>query len=116
MKKGPLIFDITIIGFLLNLVWENVQAPLYKGYTNFWDHFMICFRASLIDAIVILLLYGLTALGFNIFFWIADLGWKKAVIVIGAMMNDYLNYEHSSALFYEKGIQRHFKVTHYLDL
>jgi REP element-mobilizing transposase RayT len=32
------------------------------------------------------------------------------------LVDDYLDYEHSSALFYEKGIQRHFKVTHYLGL
>lgn len=32
--------------FLLNLLWENLQAPLYVGYTSFAQHFWICFKAT----------------------------------------------------------------------
>ena len=43
MRKFSLLLYIFIIGFLLNLIWENFQAPLYEGFTNFWEHFMMCF-------------------------------------------------------------------------
>ncbi|WP_017732270.1 hypothetical protein [Nafulsella turpanensis] len=82
MKKARPILSIFIIGFLLNLVWENVQAPLYKGYTNFWDHFMMCFWASLVDVAVILLLYGLLAIWYRDFYWIKHINWKIAVVLI----------------------------------
>lgn len=86
MKKARLIISIFMIGFLLNLVWENVQAPLYKGYTNFWDHFMMCFWASIIDAVVVLLLYCLPAIWYKYFYWITYLNWKSAAVlaVLGA--------------------------------
>jgi hypothetical protein len=32
------------------------------------------------------------------------------------LVKDFVDYEHSSASFYEKGVHRHFKVTHYQDL
>lgn len=53
---------ILSIGFFLNLVWENAQAPLYTGYNGFFRHFWVCFVASIVDAFVLLLLYMLFAL------------------------------------------------------
>lgn len=47
---------IALLGFVLNLVWENAQAPLYAGYTSFTDHFLTCLRATLGDAAIVLLL------------------------------------------------------------
>lgn len=32
--------------FLLNLLWENVQAPLFRGYESFAQHFPICLKAT----------------------------------------------------------------------
>jgi hypothetical protein len=86
MKKARLILSIFTIGFLLNLIWENVQAPLYEGYTNFWDHFMMCFWASLVDATVILLLYSLFAVWYKDFYWLRYINWKSAAVlmVLGA--------------------------------
>lgn len=82
MKKTQLVFYVFIIGFLLNLVWENAQAPLYEGYTNFWDHFMICFWASLVDAAVVLLLYGLLSFWYKDFYWVQDLNWKSVAVLV----------------------------------
>jgi flagellar biosynthesis protein FlhB len=76
MKEIRLLLYIFIIGFLLNLVWKNAQAPLYEGYGSFWQHFMICFWASLVDAGVILLLYVLLAAWYRDFFWVEYLNWK----------------------------------------
>ncbi|WP_157593602.1 hypothetical protein [Pontibacter actiniarum] len=52
---------VLVIGFSLNLIWENAQAPLYQGYSGLFGHFWICFVASLVDALVLLLLYTLFA-------------------------------------------------------
>lgn len=82
MKKYPFLATIAGIGFFLNLVWENVQAPLYEGYTNFWDHFMMCFWASIIDAVVILLLYCLFAALYKDFYWIKYINWKSAAVLV----------------------------------
>lgn len=42
-----------IISFFTNLLWENAQAPLYVGYTSFWQHFSLCFLAAIIDGIIV---------------------------------------------------------------
>ena len=82
MKKARLIFSVFIIGFLLNLIWENAQAPLYEGYTNFWNHFMTCFWASLVDAAIVLLLFGLLAIWYKDFYWIKYINWKVATALV----------------------------------
>ncbi|GAA4437033.1 hypothetical protein GCM10023188_30780 [Pontibacter saemangeumensis] len=48
---------VLLDGFLLNLIWENAQAPLYLDYSGFYSHLKICFVAAVVDALVILLLY-----------------------------------------------------------
>lgn len=60
---------ILVTGFLVNLVWENAQAFLYVGYGGFWEHFWVCFVASVIDALVILLVYVLLALVYKHMYW-----------------------------------------------
>lgn len=37
--------------FLFHLLWENLQAPLYKGYTSFAQHFGICLKATFGDMV-----------------------------------------------------------------
>ena len=81
MNKIRLILYVFVVGFLLNLIWENAQAPLYEGYTNLWDHFMLCFWASLGDAAVVLLLFGLLAIWYKDFYWIKDINWKSASVL-----------------------------------
>lgn len=60
---------ILVIGFLVNLVWENAQAFLYAGYGGFIEHFWVCFVASVMDALVILLVYLLLALAYKDAYW-----------------------------------------------
>lgn len=57
-----LLLSIAGISFLLNLVWENTQAPLYEGYQSFWQHFLICLKATLGDVFIVLVMYGALAL------------------------------------------------------
>ncbi len=64
MKK---IFTAIIgISFLLNVVWENIQAPLYQGYGGFWNHLPFCFLGALGDAAAI-----------SISYWLVDMSIKK---------------------------------------
>ncbi|AFZ69294.1 hypothetical protein [Deinococcus peraridilitoris] len=45
------------VSFVLNLVWENVQAPLYHPYRSFWSHLPACLLGTLGDASFTTLLY-----------------------------------------------------------
>lgn len=69
--RGAVILSawILAIGFLVNLLWENAQAFLYVGYRGFIEHFWICFVASVIDALVILLVYLVLALVYKDIYW-----------------------------------------------
>lgn len=58
-----------LVGFGLNLVWENAQAFLYDGYGDFVEHFWICFVAAVIDGLVVLLLYLLLTLIYQDLYW-----------------------------------------------
>lgn len=51
------ILYLFITAFITNLVWENMQAPLYTGFKSFGQHFLFCLVASLVDAGVILGFY-----------------------------------------------------------
>jgi len=70
-----------IIAFLLNLVWENAQAPLYAGYVGFWQHFSLCFWGTLGDVLIILFLYGLFALANRNAYWIQSWGVTSIVLL-----------------------------------
>lgn len=57
--------------FLLNLAWENAQAPLFGGYESFFQHFPICLRATLTgDLLMMLLLYSVLALVHRDLLWL----------------------------------------------
>ncbi len=58
--------------FLLHLVWENAQAPLYAGYTSFPQHFRICLKGALGDLLFMLDLYLAVALLHRNLCWITD--------------------------------------------
>lgn len=70
------------IGLLLNLAWENLQAPLYQGYGDFWQHLLICSIASLGDLLIILVLYFVLAIVRRNMFWILKMSRFDVVTVI----------------------------------
>ncbi len=60
-------------GFILHLLWENLQAPLYASFTSLRDHFWICFKA----AWAITLLIGvLLAVSFELWAVYVDQRWQ----------------------------------------
>jgi hypothetical protein len=70
MRKN--ILTIVIVAFALNFIWENLQAPLYAGYSyqNFWQHFPMCLIATIGDTMATLLLYGVLGSIHKNFWWL----------------------------------------------
>ncbi len=61
------------ISFLLHLLWENLQAPLYQGFASFQQHFWICLKATATgDMLFMLVIYLALAAVHRNWFWIAD--------------------------------------------
>lgn len=52
--KVKYITALTLVAFLLHIVWENAQAPLYSGYQSFSEHFSICLVGTLGDVVITL--------------------------------------------------------------
>jgi len=87
-------FNIIALGFILNLVWENAQAPLFNGYQNFVQHFIPCFRATIGDAIIIFLFYEFYSFWYKNRDWIArmKIGQIVALMVIGAVLAVFMEW------------------------
>ncbi len=66
---------------MLNLIWENLQAPFYEGFDFTFKHFMYCLYASLIDALVILFMYFSSALFLHKMNWLTKLTLKTIVVL-----------------------------------
>ena len=70
------------IAFLLNLVWELVQMPLYDATSFTVNHIAFCALGAVADAIMFVLLYfGFSAIVKNVF-WIQHPKWYHVVLVI----------------------------------
>lgn len=76
--------SLAIISFLLHLVWENAQAPLFIGYTSFTQHLPICTLGTIGDVIFTLLVYVGISLLKSDFEWIIRLN-KKDVFVLAVI-------------------------------
>lgn len=74
---------LLLAGFLLNLVWENAQAPLFERYNGFLPHLPQCLAAAALDALLVLLLYAAVGLMLRSPGWaVEDRGQGLAVLVI----------------------------------
>ena len=65
-------FNVFIFAFLLNYPWELLQVPLYQGMPEaaHWDAIKVCTRATLGDAVIMLLSYWGAALLVRDRWWI----------------------------------------------
>ena len=81
-KAVKILFIVAGVSFLLNIAWENLQAPLYQGYSNFWQHLPICSIASLGDVLIILLLYLVLAIINKDILWVAKISKREVIILI----------------------------------
>ncbi len=73
---------VTILAFLLNLAWEVIQGPLYKGYRYDVPHITFCALASVADAIMVLLIYYGLALIFKNPLWVQNLSVPRILLVM----------------------------------
>ncbi|MEG3657700.1 hypothetical protein V5097_09835 [Arenibacter palladensis] len=46
------IITVAITAFVLNLIWEIAQGPLYQGFEYDWSHILFCGLASLVDMLM----------------------------------------------------------------
>lgn len=76
----PIIF-LALTAFVLHLIWENAQAPLFAGYSSFGQHLLICFLGTIGDIVFTILAYLGIGLLKNDFGWIMRLGGKDIVVI-----------------------------------
>jgi hypothetical protein len=77
-------FVLMIMGlaFLLNLIWELAQMPLYDRASFRINHVLFCALGSVADAIMVLLLYFVFTVIFKNTLWIYPLQIQRIVIVV----------------------------------
>lgn len=94
-KKAFNGFILMIMGlaFVLNLIWELAQMPLYDSSSFSINHVLFCALGSVADALMVLLLYFGLAFIFKNPLWIFPLKRERVVIVvltggIGAVLSE----------------------------
>lgn len=85
MTSTKYLGKLVIVAFLLHIVWENAQAPLFTGYMSFGQHLPICFWGTIGDVVFTLAVYLGIGLLKDDFGWIASLSGKDiaTIAVIG---------------------------------
>lgn len=76
------IFLTSLMAFLLNLAWELIQGPFYKGYQYDIRHISFCALAAVADAIMVLLIYFGLALVFKNALWAKNLSIPRVLLVM----------------------------------
>ncbi|WP_082497948.1 MFS transporter [Pseudorhodoferax sp. Leaf267] len=81
-------FHVAIFALLLNFAWEILQAPLYAGMADM-PHAQAtraCLQASVGDAVIMLLVYGVVAVAARCRSWIvAATRWQLALFIAVAV-------------------------------
>ena len=70
--RGKAVVTFLASSFFLHVLWENLQAPLYGGYTSFVQHFWICFRAAWGDLLFMFIIYMVLAVVHRNPLWVAE--------------------------------------------
>lgn len=84
-KKGyrQLVMTIAAMAYILNLIWEVAQGPLYEGFEYDLRHLSFCALASVADMLMVLILFFTFALMFKDVFWAKDMGIGR----VGSLMS-----------------------------
>ena len=87
MKHAKVFTLVFLAGFSTNLIWENLQAPLYQGYESFITHFLFCLGASVIDGVVIVAFYLIIGLIRNNHSWLVEMRTRDILLlfILGAV-------------------------------
>lgn len=89
------------MAYLLSLIWENLQMPLYGGYSHFTILGIGCFLSALWDALFICALYATIAMITKDMLWIVRMSTRQRVIVLLLGLVFAILYE-KYALFIER--------------
>ncbi|NCN24736.1 hypothetical protein GW918_01490 [Candidatus Berkelbacteria bacterium] len=81
MKIGKQIIFLSLIAFVLHIVWENAQAPLFQGYASFIAHLPMCLIGTAGDVVITLSVYLIVALLKNDSNWISTLNKKDFAVL-----------------------------------
>jgi len=82
MKRNYIVLVwMVVISFVFNLIWENLQMPLYAGYieTSFFG--IKCLLASMGDVIIFLSIYILIAMKNRKFLWFLNYSKMNYIIL-----------------------------------
>ena len=99
MKAGKQIVSLSLIAFVLHIIWENLQAPLFQGYESFVQHFSACFIGTIGDVIFTLFVCIMIALVKENFNWINTLNKKDLVVLIAVAFFFSIGIEQRALLF-----------------
>ena len=91
-KKRAILY-LFITAFITNLIWENLQAPLYTSFKNFGQHFSFCLVASLVDAVVILAFYFIISLIRKDAFWLLKIRLADMLVLLALGLSTALLFE-----------------------
>ena len=70
--------------FLLNLIWENAQAPFYAGYAGFGAHLGSCLRATGGDVLIVAAMYWMFAVTTSRWDWYRNAD-RQTYLVLAAV-------------------------------
>ena len=79
--KTAYVITLAVIAFLLHVVWENSQAPLFAGYSSLGQHFPMCLWATIGDVVFTLSVYFGISLLKNDFGWIMRLNGRDIAVI-----------------------------------
>lgn len=87
LKSAKILALVFFAGFITNLIWENLQAPLYQGYEGFIAHFLFCLGASVIDGVVTVAFYFVIGLIRNNYSWLIEVRARDILLlfILGAV-------------------------------
>ena len=94
----PIIF-LTLTAFVLHLIWENAQAPLFAGYSSFGQHFLICSLSTIGDVVFTAIVYLGIAMLKNDFGWIVRLRKNDVFVLVVVGFFFALGIEWRALLF-----------------
>ena len=107
---------VFFVGFATNLIWENLQAPLYQGYEGFITHFLSCLAASSIDGVVIVAFYLIIGLLRKNVLWLVEIRAKDIFILVilgtatafafekWAVSGEWWDYNHNMPIIFGVGL------------
>ena len=73
---------VLVLAIILNLTWELLQGPLYKGHSYNIKSIAICTLASVADAVMVILIYFSFALIWKNPLWVQHFNRKRVILVM----------------------------------